>query len=197
MLFLISDTHFYHKKIIEYCGRPENFNELIIDGWNKTVDPSDTTIHLGDFAIGRDYSFDTKRESYKTLMNSLNGEKILIRGNHDRETNSFYKDIGFNDVFNYFTMEIEDITFLFLHYPIEINEEYMKDSLKEFIKSIKSDISFDAVIHGHTHNRIVGEVLEGNVSKLDDIIHINCSVENTDYKPVSMEEILEVVKKYI
>lgn len=28
-IWLTTDTHFNHKKMIEYCGRPENFEEII------------------------------------------------------------------------------------------------------------------------------------------------------------------------
>ena len=52
MIYFISDTHFYHHRILEYTNRPfdriEDMNETIIENWNKVVTPKDTVYHLGD-----------------------------------------------------------------------------------------------------------------------------------------------------
>ena len=50
-VFLISDTHFNHKKIGEYCDRPDSWQKLIIDNWNSVVKKDDIVLHLGDFAL--------------------------------------------------------------------------------------------------------------------------------------------------
>ena len=54
-VYLISDTHFYHNKIGKYCGRPDNWFDLIINNWNRTVKNSDIVLHLGDFSFGGKY----------------------------------------------------------------------------------------------------------------------------------------------
>jgi calcineurin-like phosphoesterase family protein len=79
-IWFTSDTHFYHKKIVEYCKRPwnsvEEMNEGLIERWNSVVKPDDTIYHLGDFAFAG---------ATKTLdiLRRLNGNKRWIRGNHD------------------------------------------------------------------------------------------------------------------
>ena len=56
-IWIISDTHFCHKNIIAYSGRPfktvEEMNDEIIKRWNNKVGKDDFVIHLGDFALGK------------------------------------------------------------------------------------------------------------------------------------------------
>jgi calcineurin-like phosphoesterase family protein len=119
-----SDTHFGHTNIIDYCKRPFNktleacqlchgtgertihskvqgkmdwpcshpdvelHDQTIIRNWNARVAPDDLVYHLGDFAFG---NF-AKIENYARW---LNGKKVLIRGNHDRLSDSSYARMGF------------------------------------------------------------------------------------------------------
>ncbi len=79
-VYLTSDTHFGHEKIISFCKRPfanvQEMNEALIENWNNVVRPTDTIYHLGDFAMFND------RGALETLAR-LNGRKHLIVGNHD------------------------------------------------------------------------------------------------------------------
>ncbi|KIA77717.1 hypothetical protein DB43_FW00020 [Parachlamydia acanthamoebae] len=54
--WFISDTHFSHKNIIKYAGRPymtvEEMNKSLIDNWNQYVDAEDQVFFLGDFGLG-------------------------------------------------------------------------------------------------------------------------------------------------
>jgi len=167
MIFLVSDTHFYHKNIINYCKRPfssvEEMNNFIIQNWNNTVKKDDIVYHLGDFAIGWDKSFKTKKECYKNLMSKLNGKKYLIRGNHDKETIQFYKDIGFIEVYDYFVLDNN----LLIHYPFENKNLKIFEILNNFNYK-----NYENVFHGHIHNR------NTNIKN-----HINVSIENINYIP--------------
>ena len=48
-----SDSHFHHRRIIEYCSRPfpsvEEMNQVMIERWNEVVKPDDIVYHCGDF----------------------------------------------------------------------------------------------------------------------------------------------------
>ena len=80
-VFFVSDTHFGHKKIIEYLDRPfsstEEMDKIMVENQNKKVSKNDEIYILGDFAFGN-------QEYIKNLLYSLNGKKYMIRGNHDR-----------------------------------------------------------------------------------------------------------------
>lgn len=58
-VFLTADTHFFHKKILEFerAARPfssvEEMNEVLIDNWNSVVTKRDTVWHLGDVCFGK------------------------------------------------------------------------------------------------------------------------------------------------
>lgn len=79
--WFISDTHFSHKNIIKYAGRPyttvEEMNKSLIDNWNQYVDTEDQVFFLGDFGLG-------DVEHLHSIYSQLKGHKICIRGNHDR-----------------------------------------------------------------------------------------------------------------
>ena len=76
--FLIADTHFGHKNILQYEERPfisiEEMHQSLMDNWNKTVSSDDKVYCLGDMSIAR---------SSLKFFGELKGRKILIKGNHD------------------------------------------------------------------------------------------------------------------
>ena len=80
-LWFVSDTHFGHEKIIQYCKRPfasvAAHDDAIIRNWNARVRPGDTVWHLGDFGFG-------KPAGMAAILSQLNGHKRLILGNHDQ-----------------------------------------------------------------------------------------------------------------
>jgi len=126
-IFVTSDTHFNHRNIIEYTGRPfktvEEMNEEIINKWNDKVRKDDLVIHLGDFALGNE-------EEIKNIKNRLNGTIILLKGNHDHKA---IRKAGFLIIKG--SLEIEDL--VFSHSPLPKEE-----IPKRF-----------ANIHGHIHEK--------------------------------------------
>lgn len=121
--FVISDTHFNHKNIIGYCNRPfkdvDDMNKTMIKLWNETVSNNDVVLHLGDVAFGN-------KEEAKKILQQLNGRKVLIRGNHDCWSDSFYKECGFEQVSRYPILwggtPEENGFFLLSHAPLLLSE---------------------------------------------------------------------------
>lgn len=76
-----SDTHFGHANIIKYCDRPwssaEEMDEAIVERWNEKVGHDDVVYHLGDV------SFHKNEHHTAEILNSLNGQILIIPGNHD------------------------------------------------------------------------------------------------------------------
>ena len=126
-IFVISDTHFSHENIIKYTGRPfktvKEMNEDIILKWNNKVKGDDLVIHLGDFALGNE-------EEVKDIKNKLNGNIILLKGNHDHNA---IRKAGFLIIKG--SLEIEDL--IFSHSPLP-KEEIPKGFTN---------------IHGHIHEK--------------------------------------------
>ena len=126
-IFIISDTHFNHKNIIEYTKRPfntvEEMNQELIKRWNNKVGKDDLVIHLGDFALG-------DKEEVVEIKNRLNGNIILIQGNHD---NKSIREAGFIIVKG--SLEIENL--ILSHSPLS-KEEIPRGFIN---------------IHGHIHEK--------------------------------------------
>jgi len=89
VIWLLSDTHFWHENIGKYCSRPERWQEKIITNWRQLVLEKDHVIHLGDVA------FKVGKDLVKRLMDSLPGVKHLVRGNHDKGV-QWMSDVGFD-----------------------------------------------------------------------------------------------------
>jgi len=79
-LWFTSDTHFSHKNIIRWCGRPwetaEEMDAALIQKWNEVVPKDGIIFHLGDFCFGG-------ADRWKKIRKSLNGKIYLVMGNHD------------------------------------------------------------------------------------------------------------------
>jgi len=86
--WVIGDTHFGHSEIKKHTRRPEDVDARICRNWRRLVAPQDIIIHLGDVA----WLFAVKQGWIQTLP----GMKILIRGNHDSKSISWWmKHSGF------------------------------------------------------------------------------------------------------
>lgn len=117
-IYITSDLHFGHDKIIGLCGRPttiEDHHEWLIRQINKTVRTSDTVYHLGDFSFCNDVS------KINAFCNRLNGNWFHILGNHDRESklaesfiNTRHKILG-----HYHELKYKGQFIMLMHYPIE------------------------------------------------------------------------------
>lgn len=176
--WLTTDTHFGHDKMVQYCGRPENHSELILENLKKAIGENDVLIHLGDVCIGNDEKWHTE------LANALPAgvKRVLILGNHDCKSTSWYLKHGWDFVCDSFSMTFLGKKLLFSHYPNKSGDHELN-------------------IHGHFHNalvRLLKEewVIEGekernqkDLSNRDERSRL-LALEETGYKPVLLEHFI-------
>jgi calcineurin-like phosphoesterase family protein len=88
--WLTSDLHLGHANIIRYCNRPfkdiNHMNEELVRRFNERVQDEDQVYHIGDFCFKNSNPSrgEGERTSASEWIKKLNGQKIFIKGNHDR-----------------------------------------------------------------------------------------------------------------
>jgi calcineurin-like phosphoesterase family protein len=168
--FFISDTHFFHRRILEYSKARSHFtdeiemNETLIASWNSVVSNNDYIYHLGDFAFAN-------IEKSLSVLERLRGRKILVKGNHDKKLlkSSEFRSQFFEIHNSYHEIQIDGIFVIMCHYPIASWNGKFHDSFH---------------LHGHTHG-----TLQQKGKSLD------VGIDNrNDFKPWSWEEICTFMK---
>ncbi len=102
-LFAISDLHlsFGSDKPMDVFHGWENYTERLKANWNRLVKNEDTVVVAGD--ISWSISLQDAVKDFE-FLNGLNGNKILLKGNHDywwgtaNKINEFLKEYGFNSI---------------------------------------------------------------------------------------------------
>jgi len=172
-VFLVSDTHFGHKGVCHFTRNdgvtklrpwdtPEEMDEAMVRAWNERVRPTDKVYHLGDVVINR--------RALPTIAR-LNGDKVLIRGNHDIFPDDEYRKY-FRELRAYHVMN----GMILSHIPIH------EESLGRF----------GVNIHGHLHaNRVMkaGPAAGEFVNKVVDPRYYCVCVEHTDFAPILFEDV--------
>ena len=169
-VFLVSDTHFGHLGMCKFTQNdgvtklrpwtdPEEMDEAMVKMWNETVKPTDKVYHLGDVVINR---------KAMSIMHRLNGDKVLIRGNHDIFRDTEYR-VHFRELRAYHVLN----GMILSHIPLH------PESLGRF----------GVNIHGHTHaNRVMNEDV------IDTRYHCVC-VEQTEFRPILFGDVIKRIKE--
>lgn len=175
-----SDLHYGHKNILKHCPlRPyksiEEMREKFIVNYNSVVGHYDRVCWVGD-------AFFTSVEDSKQIMMRLNGQKILVMGNHDKSKKAML-EIGFSIVADELTVRIANKTCLVVHYPPKGSKHAGYEYDDRFNDLRPDRKAHEIIIHGHTHYHVKKD---GN--------SIHCGVDAWDYKPVSVKEIEELIR---
>ena len=119
-VFFTSDLHLFHNNILKFYHQSrqtldmtEMLKRLLLN-WNSKVGKDDTVFILGDILLGKNHVDDVKR-----YLNLLNGNKVLLYGNHDDQIRENKHDIQscFVVCLDYLEQEIDGKYFIMGHYP--------------------------------------------------------------------------------
>jgi len=163
--FVTSDLHFGHVNIQSFCPRTrghyrdvEHMDQDMIQRWNKLIGVKDTVYVLGDVCFMRP-------ERAVTTVESLNGRKILIQGNHDRKllNHRQFRDC-FAEVHPYLDINRNGLKIVMFHYP-----------LAEWDQQYRGSVHF----YGHLH---------GNVSGIEQYRAIDVGFDATGEIALSLED---------
>ena len=163
-VYIISDTHFNHQAMLKLCWRPANFEERLLS-WLRQLKSTDILIHLWDICLTWD------REAHEKYIMPLVCTKILVRGNHDRKTNTWYQEHGWNFICSEFKDELYNHKITFSHQPL-------------------SHQSLEVLnVHWHRHNR--AELAEA-VPNYNGVLY---GPELYNYLPIKLDRLLHLNKK--
>jgi calcineurin-like phosphoesterase family protein len=174
--WFISDTHFGHRNILTFKDTDDNnirsfssveeMDETMVTNWNQVVKPKDRIYHLGDVVMNR---------RCLSILERLNGRKVLIKGNHDifklKDYTAYFDDIRAYKIYPKHGIICSHIP---LH-PCQFKHR------------------FHTNVHGHLHQNLI--MVNQNGIYKPDTTYINVCVEHTNYTPISFEEILEKMEK--
>ena len=81
-IFFTSDLHFGHENVLRFDNRPfetvDEMDDELIKRWNDKVAKGDLVYVLGDLI------WKTATNEAVQIIKRLNGQIVLIKGNHDR-----------------------------------------------------------------------------------------------------------------
>lgn len=176
--WVIADTHFGHANIIRYAKRPfasvEEMNEALIENWNSVVQDHDIVWHLGDIYFTSGLVTDAERLK---ILRRLKGRKKWILGNHDNA-----KDLMLLNFFGRPRFWTKKGPAVLSHAPLHpVCLEFGQDSF------------FKVNIHGHIHEKNICGCNE--TYTIQDPRYVNVSVEQINYTPVDLDEIIAKYKE--
>lgn len=164
-IWFISDTHFCHANILTFM---DGDNKCVRSGFTDVEDMNETMIQRwndvvkpGDkvYHLG-DVIMKSGKDDIQRILSRLNGSKRLLVGNHD--------DHALKNLMPYFQKIglwriFKEEGFICSHIPLMCSQWRA---------------GVIANVHGHIHQNLMPETS-----------YINVCVEQTDYRPINMDEI--------
>lgn len=157
--WILTDTHFGHEQMHKYCQRLDDFEDRILRQTRHKVKAEDVLIHLGDFCVGQDEYW------HREFMAACLGKRWLVRGNHDRKSNTWYHRNGWDFVADRAELNQFGRRIVLTHKPIDESGDYVN-------------------VHGHHHN--TGHHPEDETDGRHKLVFIE-----HEYTPVMLRRIVE------
>ena len=157
-VWFTADSHFGSQRALWHSKRPfsdvYHMDMTLIDDWNNIINTNDTVFHLGDFG------------NYE-IAPHLNGEIILIPGNHERANPNF---ISYHDYFYDVTKDKITLDYKGYHITMAHEPSLIRDTVID-----KNHIN----LFGHLHKLCMIKPYG-----------INVGIDCHNYKPIDFETIL-------
>ena len=177
-IFYIADWHYSHANAIHFDARPyknvEEMNEALISNWNSVVSPGDTVYVLGDM-------FWCKTTEAIEVLDRLNGQKVLVQGNHDRVHDAQFRS-KFVKIDEYMEIKDGDRNVVLCHYPIPC---------------FKNHFYHWYHLYGHVHTSFEANMMEHQKYLMEELYERPCHMYNCgvmipymNYTPRTLDEIL-------
>lgn len=188
MNYYISDLHLLHENVLRFDNRPfesiKQMQDTIVNNWNNKVTNGDTVYILGDVSMRG------KKEDLISLVATLKGRKVLVKGNHDDISDYRYQQL-FHEIADY--KEIHDnadkqnYNLVLCHYPIFSWKNMGRGTI---------------LLYGHTHDSEEDQYYQKCLTAMNsnecrhtysrDVIAINvgCMKPWMNYEPRSLKELL-------
>lgn len=180
-MYLTSDLHAWHKKVLEFCPKTRPWNSMeemhdaLVAEWNaKATKPGVKMYHLGDFSFGTP-------EQTEEFVSRLQGDIVFINGNHERtKTKEVLAKYG--EVCDYKVVKYSGKKFVLFHFPILEWDSKHHGSI---------------LCYGHIHGKKIpdsygmGKSLDVGWDNLQKIIHFDEVIEMMQDKPVGFCSHLE------
>lgn len=168
--YVTSDIHFGHANVMKFCpdARPfkdvTDMDESIIRIWNSTITTDDTVYILGDVAF-------CSVDKATSIISRLNGQKILIKGNHDSKLVKNPEFCSqFKEIIDYKRISYDGHTIVMLHYPMWEWDQMHRGVIH---------------LHGHLHARPTG--IKGRI--------FDVGMDGNNCKPYDMDELIDKMLK--
>lgn len=164
--WLISDTHFGHRNILTFEA-----NGRLVRPFSSVEEMDELMVERWNSVVGphdRVYHLGDVVINRRCLpiLSRLKGKKVLIKGNHDIFSLKDYTPY-FEDIRAYKVYPAHGI--ICSHVPVYTGQLTAR---------------FGTNVHGHMHT-----------SRLWDARYINVCVENIDYTPINLNELIKTAKE--
>lgn len=190
-LYWTSDWHVGHANCLKFDERPfddlDEMHEKLVKNFNRFVPTHGITYFLGDMGL-------CSNGLLKSVIERLNGTKVLVRGNHDGKMDSMY-NAGFDVVVEKAQITLGKDIITMSHCPLygvfREDTTGMRgcDGTENWHKEHKHKDTFSFPdfgqyhLHGHIHSR------KGNGKLIKDGRQFDVGVPGNNYRPVSLSDV--------
>lgn len=175
--FYIADLHFGHFNIIRYDNRPfvtaNEMDNVLIANWNRVVSDDDYVWILGDI------SWHNESKTIN-IFKQLKGHKMLVKGNHDKISNTLAK--CFNRIVDYAEFNDGKEKVVMSHYPMPFWNGQFRDTIH---------------LYGHVHNSHQWNICESWINEARALqaipmrmYNVGCMMDWMNYTPRTLDEII-------